>query len=232
MAKVVMSLTEALERKKTLEKQIKSLCQEIIFETPSPDRSKVSKLLCDIIIGNNDKTVYTGETIDEKIVSSKAYNDKVLALIGNYEKLCSAINIANATTIVKIGNKEMTISEAIALKSNPINDLKLAYANKLYADFTVCNRKAIKHNDNECGSDKVAEYIKTLLGENNEASVEEINKLEDNFHKQRDAKVVDTLEAEKLSASIREEVESFRDEVDYKLSEINSKTEITVEFDD
>ena len=126
----------------------------------------------------------------------------------------------------------MTISTAIAWKSNPINDLKLAYANKLYADFTVCNRKAIKHNDNECNSDKVSEYIKTLLGENNEASVEEINKLEDNFHKQRDAKVVDTLEAEKLSASIREEVESFRDEVDYKLSEINSKTEITVEFDD
>lgn len=232
MAKETMSLTKALVRKKTLEDQIRSLTSEILNLTTSSGKTKTTLLTSDVIIGNSEKCKYTGFTKDEMKTSAEAFKTKVLTLIENYEALCKAISVANATTELEINGKIMTISDAIALKKNPIYELKIAFANKIYSDFSAMDRFADTYNADYCGSIAVNEYIKTVFGDTNNVSREELISTEVNFHKMRDASVVDVLNAESLYRDIYDDATNFKDEVDYKLSEINAKTEIDVEFAD
>ena len=232
MAVKEMTLTQALVEKKTLESRIEKLTKTISLDTISVmgKNREVNFIFCDVFVGKNEKSKFCSETEEESKVRIKAQIQKIEALISNYQILCKAINKANNETTLTIAGKEMTIVEAIALKSSKMFSLMRNFANKLATDFVAISTSVERINKSVNAEDAINNYLSTILGE--DRSVEQVEQATKQYHETRDARLFDPANIKDYATEYQTFVENFEAEVDFKLSEINAITKITVEFED
>lgn len=133
------------------------------------------------------------------------------------------IDQSNSTTIVKIGEKEMTIQEAIVYKN--MLPLKKQYLQTLkesmrrarldYENALLNNKDRVQRlvSDQQSGG-----FKKEDLEEDAYNSIEKLYKVD----------YVDPLKAESLIEKIEKEIVEFETNVDYVLSESNSTTYIEI----
>ncbi len=162
---------------------------------------------------------------DEFNSNAKAKLQSVQDLIDLKHKIKSAITKANAETIVKVGEKEMTISEAINFKS--IIGFKKELINSLTAKLNRTKQEI------EGANTKVEENVLRIA----ETALQKDNvKINDNdainitkpYIEANEYKLIDPLKIETLIEDLTNEVEIFEAEVDAVLSEINAITVIEI----
>ena len=211
-----LTLTEALVKLKLYDKKIEKKYQTL----------SIGKII-DIQKGKNSKLLYSDLEMDNFKNEAKSYIDSIKQLIKNRAILKSKIVEANAKTKVIIANKEYSIAEAIERKNSIECDKELV---RTLSDILE-NAKSKVLNHNQMVENEVDEMIKAQL-ENENKSQKNISKetetLREMLLSNKEYRLINPLNLEKIIDELNTEIEEFESEVDVKLSIINSNTFIEI----
>ena len=212
MKKETMSITRGLKELKLLSDRIQSGVRRINSVDLKQEKFKGQALL-------------SKETEEQFVANAKASYQSVVSLMERREKIKSAIVLANTSTKVKIGNREMTIAEAIEMK-NSLDGKKLLLQHVRSQHARVSDEI---ENNRERIESQVNNLLAQSLNKDKKTNPEEWNLIAAPFIAANEMKVIDPLGAAKLIEDLDTEITEFEANVDIALSEINSKTEIVIE---
>ena len=211
-----LTLTEALVKLKLYDKKIEKKYQTL----------SIGKII-DIQKGKSNKLLYSDLEISNFKNEAKSYIDSIKQLIKNRAVLKSKIVEANAKTKVTIANKEYSIAEAIERKNSIEYDKELVRT----LSEILENAKSEVLNHNQIVENEVDEMIKAQL-ENENKSQKNISKetetLREMLLSNKEYKLINPLNLEKIIDELNTEIEEFESEVDVKLSIANSNTFIEI----
>jgi hypothetical protein len=130
----------------------------------------------------------------------------------------------NATTSVRIGTWEGTVAEAIEQKSSMAYKRTLLYnMKKQVADVT----ERLK-TEQKTISERLDRLLASEMGKDMKTNPETVSLLSASFEANNKITLLDPLDSGKVITALDEEIETFTTNVDWVLSEANSKTLITV----
>jgi len=181
---------------------------------------------------------YKGEPTEEEkeasINTMKSAYDSVTHLIANKKALEIARAHSNDTTIVKVGNKEYTVSEAIKRK-HTINYEKMLLQqmvdqlNRTKRD--VDNKNAEVERSKQNYALRSYEATKTEADSNDlSLKLQKIAELEAKFVKENSYSILDPLKLEEKIVKLEKEISDFEVNVDAALSVSNAVTSVTVQL--
>lgn len=199
------TVLEWLSESKLLEKRISKKEKELL-----------SKAYSVTLVYNQDENY-----IQEEILSEY---ESLLKLKYNLDKIKDAIMVYNATKIITIGDKEMSIAYALNKYAKKDNDSFGQAINRLATQFTTSVNNAKLTSQRE-----KAELDKQLLTKNNIS--EKDKALLETTKSKYDVVVKDPLNIVELSSKIYEEREVFENEVNNKINLSNALTELEIELD-
>lgn len=160
----------------------------------------------------------------DKIVASF---QKVEQAIANRAALKSAIVLSNATTIVQLGGKSMTVAEAIELKSSV--QFKRLLLNVLRQRKNSAETNVFTSNN--LVDELIQKHLTSVYGaEKSKISDETVKAIADPQYATKKAALLDPCTIAKKIEELQEEISVIESELDFVLSESNAKTEITVEL--
>lgn len=212
-----LSVQEALNQLKVLDKRI---------ERKLGDTKYVG-------VVQEDKLVYPASSKGDKdkfISDAKSSIDSLLDLIAYRHALKAGILRSNALTEIVIGDKKMTVAEAIDYKTSIQSEKDLVQT--LVNDLTQATTKMTRiNNDIDTALEKKQNSL--LSSDKDDKSSEFIKFLKEQAEKEK-ATVLE-LEVGKALVSdyIKDKldsIEQFEQTVDFKLTASNVSTEITVEW--
>ena len=199
------TITEALQELKLLTKRINRQIdgQRFIDTKRSEDRNK----------------------LDETVNAQSAYQS-ITDLIARRAMIKSAIVVSNATTRVKIGEREYTVAEVITEKEYIKERERLLTV--LKRQYSATQEEITRYN--AMRQTKVDALITTTFGReaNNKANPADIASITDAYVKQYNIELVDPIKVADVITNLEKEIEEFKNTCDYKLSYINAVTKITV----
>lgn len=147
-------------------------------------------------------------------------------LITRKNNLKNAIVKANAETKVQIGDKKMTIADAINFKT--LIEYKKALANRL--EQVLHSSKAELEKMNARIDENVQKLLEAALGKDQgKWDKTSVAAIQEPYEEKNKFELVDPLNAEKTVSELRKDIEDFESEVDATLSEINAITFIEIE---
>ena len=206
---IKMNIHKALSTKKLLDKRIEKATDNLI---PVGYKMKSSA------------TEYrTKEEVDKFNKETSSSYKQVTALINNYNKICQAITLSNATTKVEINGKEMTVSDAINRKNNIEYEEDLL--RRLKYEYSRVLEKVKERNDLlESKIDNLREIDKK----------EKIDKQSsyDLMRENESWELIDPLNIKKVISDMEDDILKFKSEVDFVLSTSNAETVIEVDIDE
>lgn len=208
-----MSVTRGLATLKQLDDKIQRATQEGTFVHVTIGKNSSQKLY--------DNTA----TVDQTRSKIQESFDKVADLVSTRAKIKAAIVKSNAATMVKILGTEVTVAEAIEMKSSV--NLKQVLLSVLKSQYAKCNNFVNQLNTKL--DDTIELNLKTIYGADkgkvDAGSYESIAKPQ---REQKEANLLDPMNIAKKIEALEEEISAINTELDFTLSESNSKTEITV----
>jgi hypothetical protein len=207
-----ISITRALSELKTLgnryEKSLRNL-NLVAIKQGEKLRSPNSQYKEEDFIENAKASLQSSEALYKRIIELK-----------------TAIDKSNSITIIKIGEKEMTIQEALVLKKYIVlHESQLStlqrIANTARSDFEQANA------ENQAAIEKM---VASTMGKDGTETQRKAatEQAEDFIEKTRKVSLVDPCEIDKLVKSLDEEITEFKTNIDYALSESNSVTMVEV----
>ena len=136
-----------------------------------------------------------------------------------------AIDKSNFETTVKIGDKEMTVLEALVKKSNIISDVDLLGCMKTQLQIAKAEfEKSMNENSAKVESivhDQLTNKDVTKKADVEKEACETVDKL-------YEVKMIDPLTLEDKIKELEKEIDEFQKNVDFVLSESNSRTYIEI----
>lgn len=177
-----------------------------------------------IILTVGGKVVGTQRSKEEVEKSIKESYQSFNDLVSRRNKLKSAIVKSNAQTSVLIGGKEFTVAEAIERK-NSIN-LEQLLVNSLVNQYRQAASQVEKTNLD--ANNRLNQMVEVNLGKDRKTSEEDYDAIAKPFMAKNEAKLVDPLQLETLVVSLQKEIDDFKLNVDFALSESNALTQIDV----
>jgi hypothetical protein len=206
-----MTITRGLAELKLLDARINSAIQSTQF------------------IGGKKKSsakVTPTQTVDEFNQSVQSAYASVNKLIENRKVIKSAIVDSNAKTMVKIGEIEMTVADAIERKDSIKYDQM--FLNQMINHFNQAVGQVNRENEKvQMKLDEllVASFGKEQKGKTGDNEIEAIAKP---FLQQNEFEIVDPLKLKDKIDKLQFDIQGFTSEVDYVLSESNSLNRISV----
>jgi hypothetical protein len=205
MAKVSMSITQALPELKLLEKRIDKISDSIA------EWCKVS---------HNGAPVDKDKHKKEAEAQLQSYT----ALLLRRETIKRAIILSNAKTKVKIGQFEGTVAEAIEYKSS------VRFKRNLLESMKEClqaKREEYERKKAEVEG-RLERLLQSELGKDVKTNPETITALTTSFRENNKVELLDPLDLSAKVAELEETLDSFETNVDWVLSEANATTFIEV----
>ena len=182
-----------------------------------------------VYIGFKKKSVakesQTGKTVKQFGVEAKAVKQSVDDLINRRRLIKEAIVNSNATTLVVIGGKEMTVASAIERKTSIEYDTKLL--SRLKSQYNKATSTVSLQN--EAVESDISSKIDIMLGAEKSKNQELVNKFSNDYRESNSWELVDPLGLKEVIDKLEEEIITFENEVDVVLSESNATTFIEIE---
>lgn len=195
-----MSITRALVELKTLDKRIQKLIGETVFISIKGELRKP----------------------DTRASNAQSSYDKVRDLMNRRIKLKSAIVSSNANTKIRVCNIDMTVAEAIEMKSS-INNYKtlLASMKRQYGESV-----AMVENENQ----RARNTLENSLTRNKSDSTTELNvgEYSRQYMSIHGVELYDPIKLNEKIESLEKFITEFETEVDFILSEKNATTTIVI----
>lgn len=148
--------------------------------------------------------------------------DKIQALINNAYKLKGAIIQSNAATKVEIGGKSMTVAEAIAKKD--LIEYEELLRNKLSHALTLAEHDAVR---SETTARNKGEQVAAALAGEDKGMFDSVYR---SFMDQNTSAVVASEAVINTRDRLDNDIDEFLKEVDFALSESNTRTTIEVDI--
>lgn len=206
--KQLISVTRALSELKVLDARISKLST----------RPVVFRKVAGVVMSQQGITV---ETLEANV---KADFQSLTDLINRRTSIKSAIVRSNAVTTVVVGSKTMTVAEAIELKTSIatkeflLHNLRSQYAN-LNTQIETQNAEATRRLD---------QMLEANLGKDRKVDPTEYDAIAVPFMKKNQASLIDPIGVNDVIKSLETEVDEFKMNVDFALSEVNAMTKIEV----
>ena len=217
MTKERMTIHKALADLKTMDARI---CNAI----DSTDYVRAVKHSAEKIIG-----VKIGDYKD-KIRSNY---QKVMDLIKRRDAMKRAVVLSNATTTIQIGDKEMTVAEAIDMKQHGM-DFKNILLRTITSAYTNAQNE-LARNDGENLEKKAEQYVLAVIAaqpKDSKMSVDSdaMKALRKTYIENNTYDLIDPLDVVKIMENLEAEINEFNAEVDAALSTSNALTVIEFEY--
>jgi hypothetical protein len=205
-----ITITRALAEIKSLDARIGKVIQECT--------------LVDMYQRKSMKGIYSGSPVDEFTKSVTSTYKSLMDMISRRKRIKNEIIKSNGATVVSIGGEEMTVAEAIARKTSIVSENVLLEKMK-----TVMVRA---QNDIEKQRVKLEGDIQTMLEKNlggdKKVSKDDYVNISEPFLASNELVLLDPIGLKGEIDGLQKSVDGFLHEVDYVLSESNSKTTIEV----
>jgi hypothetical protein len=208
-----MSVTRALAELKRIDERL--------------SRDIASGVFVSVTIGRdtNKKMLAGGESIEKVSADIQSSFDTIESAIKRRSQIKASIVKSNAVTLVHIGQKDITVAEAIELKASV--QTKTLLLNALKGQIAQANRLV------ESQAAKLEQQIETNLstiygsekGKIDDATYATIAKPQLAL---KEPALLDPMKVADRIKSLEDEVDLIQTELDYALSEVNAKTEIEV----
>jgi len=212
-SKTQITITEALSKLKLINKKI----DKKLYGEKAP--------LIDILVGDSNKGLLHLLTETELKKQASSYIDSIISLTEEKNRLKAAISRSNAITEIEVAGKPYTIVEIIERKNNLdkekdfLDILQNQYAN-------VINKVKFL---NEEAQEKVDSLVQSRLSTDSKNQTgKETTELAKELFKLYEANIIDPIDIKKNIEKLSEEIESFENEVDVKLSIANAQTFIEI----
>lgn len=215
-SKKQLSLTRVLREIKSLDEQINNF-----FFTKN-------RVMVSVTQGVDKKTPFAGMNIDDLTKQIQADHDELQSLINRRFNLKRQLIIANANTKVTVSGKEYSIAEAIELKK--LVPMKEAVVKGLRQQLNAVQAQLDKNADE---LRKACEQTaNNLVGKDSDdvelrkATLEMVTK---NLEDKNKFFILDPKNIRKRIEELDTEINEIKNELDYRLSEINATTFIEVD---
>ncbi len=190
--------------------------------------SKINDATKNVVIGfittEGNKTIPAGfQNFDEYRKELQARLDSATGLIKHRDKLKKAVVESNARTKVLVGKKEMTVAEAIEMKTS------LKYRKALLVQMESQWNDAQRRVDqtNALLDNKADEYVQKVFA-GSVATESDKQTTRRNWLEQNRMKIVTIDKMQKTIQSFKEEIQEFEANVDTALSVVNAKTLVSI----
>jgi hypothetical protein len=205
-----VSITRALAELKLLDSKITRKIAGTKFAT----QNKVNN--------NRIDGVYSKDEYDTHV---KSEYQSITDLISRRSSFKSMIVKSNAETIVKIGEKSMSVAEAIERKDS------IKYDKMMLAQLQQSYNYALSRTEQENFKEqtKLDNLLVAQYGADAKTGkTPDIAATTEGFWKTNQWLVIDPLNLKNKIEKLQSEIEEFENNVDFVLSEINSRTDIEV----
>lgn len=202
-----ISITRALAECKSLNDRIEKATRQAVFAT--------------VTVGG--KTT-NGQDVQTATTLLKSNLQQVQDLIERRKTVKSAIIVSNAATKVTINGAVMTVAEAIERKGSI--DKERALLSVLQQQLGQV-RSVIERN-NAAMQVRIDTMIQAAVGKERKASEDELEAISKPYTASNITAPLDPNGLEKLISKMDDDINGFLFEVDFSLSESNSKTMIEV----
>lgn len=212
MEKQKITITRALAELKLLgsriEKQTKELRIVDLYQNRSADK----------------RLIYSQMSLDEFEKRVKSQHESIEDLIKRRSAIKSAIMLSNAITVVKISGKDYTVGQAIDRKASMVYEKSLLH--QMQIQLGQCKQQI------EAQRPQLEKSVETMLnanlGADKTAKDEDYDRIAKPFLEANQFRLNDPLKIQDKIDKLGKSIEEFEMEVDFVLSESNSKTEIEV----
>jgi len=161
---------------------------------------------------------------DEYKKNTSAEHQSLTDLISRRDRLKNAIMKSNSVTEVEVGGNKMTVSQVIEYKKIIEYKQKLLQRLKYQRQQVVIDVELHKQKVQS----KIDDNIKVICGKDTKPDENVIKSVSDGITKGDPIEVFDPLGLDKIIKELETEIEDFKANVDYVLSESNALTVITV----
>jgi len=172
------------------------------------------------------KTKYKNTRYNEEDFKKSATADyqSLTDLIKRRDQIKNAIVLSNATTLVEIAGIKMTVSQAIEFKNT------IAYKSALLATLKHQRQMVIIEVDahRQKVQNKVDENVRIICGKDAKPDAATLKMVTDAITAGDPIEVYDPFNLDKVIESLEREIEDFRANVDFVLSESNAITLINI----
>lgn len=170
-----------------------------------------------------------GVSVEEyKKVMQGAY-DKAVDLITRYKAIKKAVTLSNAKTVVKIGDEEYTVAEAIWMKNHGVEFDELLL-NELREQYNKAQAKILKQNGNDL-EQRAEQYVVGIYGsKEGKTNTDDFEKTKQDFITSQIFELVDPIGILEKIEVLEEKISVFKAEVDATLSTSNALTVVEVNY--
>ena len=170
-----------------------------------------------------------GVSVEEyKKVMQGAY-DKAVDLVTRYKAIKKAVTLSNAKTVVKIGEEEYTVAEAIWMKNHGVEFDELLL-NELREQYNKAQAKILKQNGNDL-EQRAEQYVVGIYGsKEGKTNTDDFEKTKQDFIISQTFELVDPIGILEKIEVLEEKISTFKAEVDAALSTSNALTVIEVNY--
>lgn len=198
--------------------------------------ARINKAISDgtyVIANKHSNEKINGMPINEFKATMKASHDKVMDLINRRNAIKKAVVLSNANTMIKIGDKEMSVACAIEMKNHGM-EFKETYKRILaYQNTSVQND--LLRNSGEAIEKRAEQYVLSVIQaqpKDAKMSVDSdaMKTLRKDYINNNTYDLIDPLNVNKIIAELTDEIDEFNTEVDAALSVSNALTVIEIEY--
>lgn len=205
MEKEKMLVTKALNELKLLDERIRKEIMNSSFVA-------TAKIV--------EKKVTPNCTKDEFNAKAKATFQSINDLMDRRARIKAAVVASNAVTKLQINGTEMTVAEAIELKTSITYQVQLL--NTMTAQLNNARKESVKNN--LAMEEKIDRYIETMLGKEAKGKKEDYSEMIDPIRIANEYALVDPLDVESKIEELEHWISGFNSEVDAALQISNCIT--------
>lgn len=174
-----------------------------------------------------------GVTVAEFKENIKSAYQKVESLIARRDAMKRAVVISNATTKVKVGDKVLTVAEAIELKNHGM-DYKKSLRQRIVDNYRAAYVE-LDRNSGEAIEKRAEQYVLSVIQAQPKDSKMAVDSkamqaLREDYITNNTYDLIDPLGVTKIMEKLMDEITEFETEVDAALSVSNAVTVIEFEY--
>lgn len=182
-----------------------------------------------VVANKHSNAKIGGEPVGEYCRQMKEEYQSIRTLIARRNAIKRAVIRSNAVTKVIVAGAELTVAEAIDMKSAGMEFVD-SLKNKLAYQLNLAKNRA--DTENEKLVDRTDNYMKTMYASTELKNMsEEMQKVRDNFVTSQTFEIVDPIGVAQEVNELTEQIDAFMSEVDSALSVSNALTTVEVEYD-
>lgn len=187
--------------------------------------SRINKLIYDeewIISKTKNRNSHVNEETFSKDVN--ASYQTLRDLIDRRDRIKAAINTSNASTLIKICGKEMTVAHGIDYKK--IMEYRKSFLERLRERRNSVKEEKELHQARL--QSKIDDNVRVILGRDAKPDSSVLTSITETLTKNDPIEIYDPLDLDKLIAELDKMIDEFNANIDFVLSESNSLTMIDV----